>query len=74
MCGFRGLSSSDAPPAVSSPNRDTEGMPCGAPEIALVLDRVFTNDPGTGVMRHVDAGYDEAIECAKERGVDIPMM
>ncbi|MCP4241522.1 MAG: urocanate hydratase [bacterium] len=46
----------------------------GTPEAALALDRVLTNDPGTGVMRHVDAGYDEAIECAKERGVDIPMM
>jgi urocanate hydratase len=30
--------------------------------------------PGTGVMRHVDAGYDEAIECAQELGVKIPML
>ena len=38
------------------------------------LARVLTNDPGTGVMRHVDAGYDEAIECAQELGVKIPML
>jgi urocanate hydratase len=36
--------------------------------------RVLTNDPGTGVMRHVDAGYEEAIECAQEHGVKIPML
>jgi urocanate hydratase len=38
------------------------------------LDRVLTTDPGTGVMRHVDAGYERAIEVAEERGVSIPMM
>jgi urocanate hydratase len=37
------------------------------------LTRVLTNDPGTGVMRHVDAGYDRAVEVAAERGVRIPM-
>ncbi|HUR01375.1 MAG TPA: urocanate hydratase [Nonomuraea sp.] len=37
------------------------------------LSRVLTNDPGTGVMRHVDAGYDEAATVAAERGVRIPM-
>ncbi|MEV0348101.1 urocanate hydratase [Nonomuraea sp. NPDC050680] len=37
------------------------------------LSRVLTNDPGTGVMRHVDAGYDEAAAVAAERGVRIPM-
>jgi len=36
------------------------------------LERVLTNDPGTGVMRHVDAGYEEALECAKAKGVAIP--
>ncbi|HEX7737640.1 MAG TPA: urocanate hydratase [Ktedonobacteraceae bacterium] len=45
----------------------------GTPEAAERLSRVLTNDPGTGVMRHVDAGYDEAIECAEELGVKIPM-
>ncbi len=37
------------------------------------LDRVLTADPGTGVMRHADAGYERAIEVAAERGVRIPM-
>jgi urocanate hydratase len=45
----------------------------GTPEAAEALERVLTNDPGTGVMRHADAGYDEARECARERGVDLPM-
>jgi urocanate hydratase len=38
------------------------------------LARVLWNDPGTGVMRHADAGYDEAIACARERGLDLPML
>jgi urocanate hydratase len=38
------------------------------------LDRVLTNDPGSGVMRHVDAGYERAIDVARERGVHIPML
>jgi urocanate hydratase len=37
------------------------------------LDRVLTADPGTGVMRHADAGYPRAIEVAGQRGVRIPM-
>jgi urocanate hydratase len=37
------------------------------------LERVLTNDPATGVMRHADAGYEQAIDVAEERGVDIPM-
>ncbi|MFV2039382.1 MAG: urocanate hydratase, partial [Acidimicrobiales bacterium] len=40
---------------------------------AQKLECVLTNDPGTGVMRHVDAGYDKAIEVAQERGVRVPM-
>jgi urocanate hydratase len=36
------------------------------------LERVLTSDPGTGVLRHVDAGYEEAIRCAEERGVAVP--
>ena len=35
---------------------------------------MLTADPGTGVMRHADAGYEIAIETAKERGVDLPMV
>ncbi len=38
------------------------------------LERVLTADPGTGVMRHADAGYELAIETAHERGVDLPMV
>ena len=38
------------------------------------LERVLTADPGTGVMRHADAGYDIAVETADERGVDLPMI
>ena len=44
----------------------------GTPEAAAALERVLTNDPGTGVMRHADAGYGEAIRCARERGIDLP--
>ncbi|MBE1534594.1 urocanate hydratase [Actinomadura algeriensis] len=44
----------------------------GTPLAAEKLRRVLTNDPGTGVMRHVDAGYDRAAEVAAERGVRIP--
>ena len=38
------------------------------------LERVLTTDPGMGVMRHADAGYERAIEVARERGVRIPML
>jgi urocanate hydratase len=38
------------------------------------LERVLTGDPGTGVARHADAGYDLALRCARERGVDLPML
>jgi urocanate hydratase len=46
----------------------------GTGEAAVRLRRVLTTDPGTGVMRHVDAGYERAIEVARERGVRVPMM
>jgi len=45
----------------------------GTPEAGQALERVLTNDPGTGVMRHADAGYQDAIDCARERGIDLPM-
>ena len=38
------------------------------------IARVLWNDPATGVMRHADAGYDEAIACAKEHHLDLPML
>jgi urocanate hydratase len=41
---------------------------------AQKIERVLINDPGTGVMRHVDAGYDRAAEVAKERGLRVPML
>ena len=46
----------------------------GTPEAAARLERVLTNDPGTGVMRHVDAGYKLAVDTAKKHGIKIPMM
>ncbi len=46
----------------------------GSKEIEDRLNRVLTNDPGTGVMRHADAGYEEAIKTAKEKGIKIPML
>jgi urocanate hydratase len=52
------------------------GMVCVADGSDLAgekLDRVLTTDPGTGVMRHADAGYERAVSVAEERGVRIPM-
>jgi urocanate hydratase len=46
----------------------------GTQEAAKRLERVLTNDPASGVMRHADAGYDIAIECAKENGLKLPMI
>jgi urocanate hydratase len=45
----------------------------GTPLAAQKLERVLTNDPGMGVIRHVDAGYAEAAEVAAQRGVRVPM-
>ncbi|MCD1268008.1 urocanate hydratase [Microbacterium sp. MEC084] len=45
----------------------------GTPLAAQKLERVLTNDPGTGVMRHVDAGYEHAADIARERGLRVPM-
>ncbi len=46
----------------------------GSPEAARRIQRVLTNDPATGVMRHADAGYGIAIDCAREQGLDLPMI
>jgi urocanate hydratase len=46
----------------------------GTPEMRVRLERVLTNDPGIGVARHADAGYDIAIRTAKEQGLDLPMI
>ena len=45
----------------------------GTPLAAQKLERVLRNDPGTGVLRHVDAGYDLAAQVAEERGIRVPM-
>ncbi|HEY1772309.1 MAG TPA: urocanate hydratase [Gammaproteobacteria bacterium] len=45
----------------------------GSERAAQALARVLVNDPGTGVMRHADAGYEKAIQVARERGLDLPM-
>ncbi len=45
----------------------------GTDEAARRLERVLTSDPGMGVIRHVDAGYEEAMACAREKGVRVPM-
>jgi urocanate hydratase len=44
----------------------------GTEDGARRLERVLTNDPGTGVMRHASAGYEDAVETARERGIDLP--
>jgi urocanate hydratase len=44
----------------------------GTPEAAQKLERVLWNDPATGVMRHADAGYETALACAREKGLDLP--
>jgi len=46
----------------------------GTPEAAKRIERVLTTDPGMGIVRHVDAGYPEAIQFAKEHGVKVPML
>src|SRR5436189_6164540 len=45
----------------------------GTPEMRVRLERVLTNDPGIGVVRHADAGYEVAIRTAKEHGIQLPM-
>jgi urocanate hydratase len=46
----------------------------GTDEAAARIERVLHNDPATGVMRHADAGYDLAIDCARENDLDLPMI
>jgi urocanate hydratase len=45
----------------------------GSDEMAERLERVLTSDPGTGVLRHADAGYSEAIVAAEEHGLKLPL-
>ena len=46
----------------------------GSERARAALERVLVNDPGTGVMRHADAGYERAVEVARDRGLDLPML
>ena len=46
----------------------------GSPEAARRIERVLWNDPATGVMRHADAGYEDAMACARENGLDLPSL
>jgi urocanate hydratase len=46
----------------------------GTPAAARRIERVLWNDPASGVLRHADAGYELAIECAREQGLDLPML
>jgi urocanate hydratase len=45
----------------------------GTPEAAQRVERVLWNDPATGVMRHADAGYEIAENCARQHGMNMPM-
>jgi urocanate hydratase len=46
----------------------------GSPEMEKRVEAVLTNDPGMGIFRHADAGYENAIQNAKDWGVDVPML
>jgi urocanate hydratase len=46
----------------------------GTPAAARRIERVLWNDPATGVMRHADAGYETAIECAREHRLNLPFL
>ena len=46
----------------------------GSPEAAARIERVLTTDPGMGIIRHADAGYEKAIEFAEKNGVKVPML
>jgi urocanate hydratase len=46
----------------------------GTPAAARRIERVLWNDPATGVMRHADAGYEAAIECAREQQLNLPFL
>ncbi len=46
----------------------------GTPEMGERIERVLTNDPGIGIARHADAGYEEALQTARDKGIRIPML
>jgi urocanate hydratase len=51
-----------------------DGADIARAESAKRIERVLWNDPATGVMRHADAGYDAAVQCAREQGLNLPMI
>ncbi len=53
--------------------RRMDNRPDGTPEAAKRIERVLTTDSGMGVIRHVDAGYEEAVDFAERNSVRIPM-
>ena len=55
-------------------SQNEQGMSIEPGELAERLRRVLTNDPALGVLRHADAGYTSAIECAKRADLRIPML
>ena len=61
-------------PAIRGADLNTVIVADGTPEMKIRLNRVLTNDPGTGVARHVDAGYEKAKRIAKERNLKVPML
>ena len=46
----------------------------GSPAAARRIERVLWNDPASGVMRHADAGYESALQCAQEHGLKLPFL
>jgi urocanate hydratase len=46
----------------------------GTPQAAARLERVLTTDPGMGIVRHADAGYEIAVKAAREHGIKMPML
>jgi urocanate hydratase len=46
----------------------------GTADMRVRLDRVLTNDPGIGVARHADAGYESAVQTARREGIQLPML
>ena len=49
-------------------------QPLSRANVRSMKSRVLWNDPASGVMRHADAGYDIAIDCARENGLNLPML
>ena len=53
---------------------DRSSLPTAPPRLQRRLERVLTTDPGMGIVRHADAGYELAIDAARQFGIDMPML